>query len=565
MRKEIVMLKRGGYLLGICAICLFITSLPLFAQDQADSLYAQAKANENLQKYEEAKAAYQQIIVQYPKSPVTENARLRLSRCNALEFLAAGNDAAAQLEIAAAEKNFANHPEWPWFLCRIANEYKRLERHDQAKGLYEQVLRQYPDNPAAKSARLELLKYKIESLVAAGEDAAVQSEITKAKTEFAGRPELPEFLSSIANEYETLKKQDQAKGLYEQIVQQYPDSPAAKKARMEIVRYEVLSLAAAGKDAEVQSEITRAEIEFASRREWPAFLYSIANQYKKLKKHDQATSLYEQIARQYPNKLVAQSAEMQLFRYKIQSLVAAGDDAAVQSEITTAKNAPNGPAGDLILIIGEEYYNKAFTDDTHGRLAENSSEALTKAIEIWQSTVYPDGSRQKSEAMQKLGLAYLYLRQHDAAIAKYKEAMNTDPNDREYGNILRLTGLCYAGLAENGTGDPNAAACAESAWQTVVEKYPDDPMSFDAAMRLAIARERKGQWQEAAQAYEFFLSHCGNDSRKAQTTFRLGNVYEQAGQKDLAREAYSEYVQMAPVGDRYISQAAKALLRIGLK
>jgi TolA-binding protein len=118
-------------------------------------------------------------------------------------------------------------------------------------------------------------------------------------------------------------------------------------------------------------------------------------------------------------------------------------------------------------------------------------------------------------------------------------------------------------MVEKGTGDPNQAMTnAESAWQTVIEQYPDSPMSFDAAMRLAQLKERKGQWPEAADAYEFFLAYCGNDSRKAQTTFKLGNAYEQAGQKDLAFTTYSEYIRMAPVGDRYIAPAASALLRL---
>ena len=97
---------------------------------------------------------------------------------------------------------------------------------------------------------------------------------------------------------------------------------------------------------------------------------------------------------------------------------------------------------------------------------------------------------------------------------------------------------------------------------TLVEKYPDDAMSYDAAMRLAQLKERQGQWLEAVEAYEFFLSRCGKDPRKVQTTFKLGNAYEQAGQKDLAFAIYSEYIRMAPVGDRYIPDAAKALLRL---
>jgi TolA-binding protein len=459
---------------------IFCFSNATVQADPADSLYAAAKTDENLRKYEEAKAAYQQIIVQYPSSPVAENARLRLSRCNALEFLAAGNDAAAQLEIAAAEKNFASHAEWPWFLCRIANEYKTLKRHDQAKGLYEQVLRQYPDNPAAKSARLELVKYKIESLVAAGKDAEVQSEITTAKTEFANHAELPGFLCSIANEYETLKKHDQAKGLYEQVFQQYPDSPAAKNARLKLVRYEVLSLATAGKDAEVQSEITKAKTEFAGRRELPGFLYSIANQYKKLKRPDQAKALYGQIIQQYPNKPVAKGAELQLLGYKIQSLAAAGKDVEVQSEIEKAKADLDSPAGDIIFLIGEDYYLKA----EEAAKAGDTDEAKVnyqKALNLWGQFEQAIPNHSRPQYAYFSGIVCQRLRQYEQALGYYEKVIARWPDYEKAWYAQYQIAKLYEILNKQGKVSVQEI---QSAYQTLRDKYPDTSAGVLAQKKL---------------------------------------------------------------------------------
>jgi len=66
--------------------------------------------------YTQAKVLYQQVLQQYPNSPAADGARLRFSRCTVLELLVAGNDVAAQSEIAAAKANFANHVDFPWVL-----------------------------------------------------------------------------------------------------------------------------------------------------------------------------------------------------------------------------------------------------------------------------------------------------------------------------------------------------------------------------------------------------------------------------------------------------------------
>jgi tetratricopeptide (TPR) repeat protein len=217
-----------------------------------------------------------------------------------------------------------------------------------------------------------------------------------------------------------------------------------------------------------------------------------------------------------------------------------------------------------LFVLGEEYYIMAQEARKNG-----DQEAVRinyeKAIAVWGKPIYPDGSKQKIDALYFSATAYLYLRQYDAAIDAYSKVMDMQSGYgyAEPGNILGLIGRCYMGIAQEGIGDPNEAmANAETSWQTVVEQYPDNPMSFDAAMRLAELKERHRQWQDAARAYAFFLSHCGNDIRKVQTMFKLGNAYEQAGQKDLAFTAYSDYIRTAPVGDRYIAPAAKALLRL---
>jgi TolA-binding protein len=476
MRKEIVMLRRGVYSWSICAICLFVVSAPLFAQDQADSLYADAKAIESQGKREEAKAAYQQIIEQYPNSPVAKDAGLRLSRCNALEFLAAGNDAAAQLEIANAEKNFANHPDLPWFLCRIASEYETLRKHDQARSLYEQVFRQYPDSPAAKNARLEL------------------------------------------------------------------------------VRYEVLSLAVAGKDAEVQSEIAKAKTEFAGRRELPVFLYSIANQYKKQKRPDRAKDLFGQIIREYPNKPVARGAELQLLGYKIQSLVAAGEDAEIQFEIERAKADLDSPAGDVIFLIGVDYYLKAEEAAKAGD-PNQAKVDYQKALNLWKQFEQAIPNHSRPQYTYFSGIVCQRLGQYGQAVDYFQQVTTKWPDYIHGWNAQYFIGYCYEELAKVKDIDPNRVAkdeyidpnhvdtLIEEAYNKTIEKYPNGGLTRLAYLSLGDLCLRQKRYTDAISYYELYQVKANhNDPFQDRTKWDLAWLYDKIGDIPKSRAMYEQII-----------------------
>jgi outer membrane protein assembly factor BamD (BamD/ComL family) len=195
------MLKRGVYLLSICAICLFIISVPLFAEDQAESLYADAKALQKQGKDVEAKAAYQQVIQQYPNSPAARGAELKLLGYEVRSLVVDGKDAAVESKIADAKKTYADHVGLTWFLYTVAEQYDDLKKYEKAVDLYGQILQQYPDSPVSRKVMLRLLRHKVQSLVAAGNDTAVQSEIAGAKKTFTDHADLPGFLYHVAKQY----------------------------------------------------------------------------------------------------------------------------------------------------------------------------------------------------------------------------------------------------------------------------------------------------------------------------------------------------------------------------
>jgi tetratricopeptide (TPR) repeat protein len=481
----------------------------------------------------------------------------------------------------------------PAEIYQIAQAYQNAGQSDKASALHQAIIKlpvpeggiSYQPQSAWEDpevcrmwSQVEITRKLIRDRDFTGAQAACETLMTR----FKEVQLLPREMYLIAEDYEMAGQGDKAQALYQAAAK----IPKPQKAcyeprssfydpdlyRMEsqrkVVEYCIGKQDFAGADKEYQSLLEQ----YKDHPTLPQEIDRVATKYMRAGQTSKAMELGQFLLDQNADPAWQLCGHAVMARVYVQM----GQDANVREKVDyLLSNFKDNPAGvaSCMFDIGEEYYNRAFMNGKQGRLAENSSEALNKAIEIWQKPIYPEGSKQKVDAMYFTATTYLYLRQYEAAIETYKKVMGLQSGDgyAQAGNILGLIGRCYEGMAEDGLNDPNqvmkltpeqALAEAETAWQTVVGKYPDNPMSFDAAMRLAQAKERKGQWREAAEAYKFFLANCGGDIRKVQTTFKQGNAYEQAGQKDLAREAYTEYVQAAPVGDRYIPDAAKALLRL---
>jgi TolA-binding protein len=221
------------------------------AADTAESLYSSANQFEEEKFDGDAKVLYQRVLETYPDSEVAAGARLHSSRYSVLSLIASGNDAAAQTEIAAIRTGFPNHPDLPWYLYGIGNQYEELKRNDDAKAIYQEIIQQYPNSPVIDNARVHFSKYKILSFIDSGNDAAVQSEIAEIITAFPNHPDLTWFYLTAADKYEMKRKYRESKGIYEQIVRQFSDSsflPGTKfgfnsYARLQLARFAICTLA----------------------------------------------------------------------------------------------------------------------------------------------------------------------------------------------------------------------------------------------------------------------------------------------------------------------------------
>jgi TolA-binding protein len=221
-----------------------------------------------------------------------------------LSQMAAGNQADAQAEVNNIEANFQSHPDFPWYIYSVANQYEELKKDDEAKAIYQRILQQYPDSPVAGGARLHFSRYNVSSLLASGNDTAAQSEIDGIATDLPGHPDLQWYFSNIANQYEELGKHseaDRVKSLYQQITQNHPNGLSAGKAGLQYSRAEVLFLAVSQKDDEAKAAFDKLIADFSDHPDLLDTLYWIAQNYEGLGRYEESKSIYQQIIQNYPD------------------------------------------------------------------------------------------------------------------------------------------------------------------------------------------------------------------------------------------------------------------------
>jgi TolA-binding protein len=429
--KVRIMVKKA-FLITFVSFNLLFSGLTTvsFAEDiipseEAHRLYAAANQLEEMQRFEEAKSLYQQVLQQYPNSLVAAGAKLHFSRFNVLSQIAAGNQAAADAEVNEITAEFPDHPDLPWYLYGVANQYEELGRYEEAKNLYQQILQQYPDSPVAAGAELHFSRFNVLSQIIAGDETNAETEINSIESKFQSHPDFPWYLYSVANQYEERRKDDEAKAIYQQILQQYPDSPVAGGARLHFSRYNVSLLIASGNDTAVRSEIDGIAADLPGHPDLQWYFSNIANQYQQLGNYSMANEvrdLYQQTIQESPN---GSSEAKPGFKYS-------------RAEVQ-------------FLVISQKY--------------DEAKAAFDKLIADFSG--HPD----LPDALYGIAQKYEWSDKNEESKSTYQQIVQNYPNSpAAAGAQLYLSRFNVLSLIESGD-DPNAQAAVE----TLITDFNDHP------------------------------------------------------------------------------------------
>lgn len=103
--------------------------------------------------FDNAEKAFNAFLRKYPNSQYAGNAQYWLGEV----YLVQGNNLAeAGKAFAKVAQNYPEHNKVPDALYKLADVERRLGRADRARGIYQQVIEQYPSSSAAQLAKRDL-------------------------------------------------------------------------------------------------------------------------------------------------------------------------------------------------------------------------------------------------------------------------------------------------------------------------------------------------------------------------------------------------------------------------
>lgn len=349
------------------------TCLPQKCFGDASDLFNQADSYIKAKNYQQAETVYKSIIQQYPGA---DNALIANSQLAVMYISQRRNNEISAI-VTDMIGDFPNEPNLSKGLYVIARRYSGAQNYAEAKWLYQNIIARDPNSAYAVKSAIDAAKIDIFVSIENNNDIKAQPAIDKLAADFSGKPDVAAALYYIAEKYVKRTKYETAKSLYQKIIEQYPNSQYAGKARFNIARNNAILLIEAGKDTEADSAVDRLVADFASNSDLPKSLGLIAEKYLKTSKYVQARNVYQRQNQLFPNNPAVNG--MDVPKVNIMCLIAAGttDEAGTAFNKLLTDYAGNADLPEAAYEIGRVYeksrkYSEALS--TYGRIISLSGE-----------------------------------------------------------------------------------------------------------------------------------------------------------------------------------------------
>jgi TolA-binding protein len=476
-----------------------------------------------LKRYQEATAAFQRIIDLAPSSDIAEQALFSILKN---QF-----DQKAYNSIITSYQFIFRHlppskSKWRSMSYLYAAEtYMTLNQTEQAKVIYEMILKVYPDDPAAFYAQDGLAwAYSYQ-----GQDDRALEERQKLKQmlsaetstfSFSGLNEL-----GIADSLYNQKSYDDAYQLYNKFSENNPKAPEAPS-----------SLYRAGMSLYHQHYYTQAietwrklQSRYPQAKETVQAVSQIADTLFRAQKYDESIAAYQDIIANYPQSEQLPTAYLRIAQSQFNSHNDAAAVKQVKELVAKFPKAPEATDG-LDLLEGIFDRNKSINfkaflreliaanpaspvaAEAQFRLAQRcleSKDFAAAAAEFQKFSVDFTNNPQLVKAQFYLGESYFNLNDYANAVPAYERLLNNFDKGEDTPMALFHMASSYYALKKY----DDAVKC----YTRLSEEYPKVDYAKEVQFNLALAYKAMGKTDLAQYAYQNYIELVGPTDPMAQS------------------------------------------------
>jgi len=385
------------------------------------AVYEIAETYRHNDKFKQSLQAYQDVVTKWPASSEAVWAQ----RGVAISSIALNKMDAAQVAVDKLLADYSENANIAEAVFNVADTYYWFKHYEKANELYQYVLDTWPSAEHAMWAQMGLAI----SNIAVSNDSAAEIATENLIANFSNNPKLPEALFYIAGRYGWDKKYDQAKTIYQQIIQNWPDNSFADSAQFELAKANIFSFIHSQDEPNALIAIDKFISDFNDRPDLPAALYDIAGRYNQ--PAELIETVYQQVVELFPESSFAGKAPLNISRLNIISLINSGDDPnafiAIDTLITDFNNHPDLPG--TIFAIGEQYYNKAFRC-VNEDLSTEANDYFRKAVTALETIVQklPPSAPYTPRACRLVAYGYYRLGEYHKAIEYGRKVVDNWPD-----------------------------------------------------------------------------------------------------------------------------------------
>ena len=203
------------------------------------------------------KEIFQNITDNYSNDDFAAKAGMEAKRLALFELISSRSDSATiDSGINELISTYSGHKDLPEALSAIADRYANLGDTNRAKVIHDRILQ--IDYEQSQDATIKVERYSIGSLIEIGETQEARDAIDQLCQNYSQERYLPKLLESFARKFEEKGNYSDCRNIYQQIVDNCPDSPGSIWPRMAI---DVLDVELAGSDPNTAILAVEAKLE----------------------------------------------------------------------------------------------------------------------------------------------------------------------------------------------------------------------------------------------------------------------------------------------------------------
>jgi len=435
------------------------------------ALYDVAAEYQRLKDFQKAKRLYQSIVQQYVNSPQAAKAAVDVPKTDILALIKSGQADAAQQAIDGFIAQYSSSEYTAGALNDVAYFWRRFKRYDRATELYRYVADTWPSSPDAMWAQMGVAKSNVE----AGNFNDAKSAADKLLSNYSTHPELATALHYLARRYRKEKRYDDAKGLYQEIINRFPNTTYASNAQIEIAKMDVLACINSGDFAAAKAATDKLASDFSGNLNLPRMLYEIPFEYERLGRYADAKDVCQKIISSCPGHFRAQKAAMDICRYDIFVLIDADEHNQVSTDVDKliADYGAEPYLPELISQLATHYRRRASRFSGQGN-SQQANNCLNNAAALYDRVITQFGSSLESPAAcLSAGDCCRKSGQYEKSNQYYQKVVDDYSDYYLAWQAQFMIGRNYEKMGRTGSISQSAAkAGAKAAYEQLLARYP---------------------------------------------------------------------------------------------